>query len=362
MFRVGGIRIIGSVEHMRAMILAAGVGSRLDPLTRNVPKPLVPIVNRPVMEYLILLLKEHGITDIAINVHYLGDHIAQYFGDGSRWGVNLHWSHEDRLWGDAGSVKNIQEFFGNDTFLVIGGDDLTDMDLSAVIQTHKSKGATATLALSIVDDPSEYGIVQLDEDSRITRFLEKPKGEVFSRTANTGVYIFEPSVFDYIPAETFYLFGKQLFPLLMEKGLPMYGHVTEAYWKDVGNLKIYRQAQEDVLNGVVKVEMAVQKTGESLWTGEEVKIDPSVVLSSSVAVGNHVEIGANARISNTIIGNDCRIESGVVLEDCILWDGAIIRANSHLERCIVARNAEVSTNYAIFEAIIADPNRPMQAV
>ena len=149
---------------MRAMILAAGVGSRLDPLTRNCPKPLVPIVNRPVMEYLILLLKQHGFHDIMVNVHYLGDQIAQYFGDGSNWGVNIHWSHEDELWGDAGSVKRVQEFFQNETFLVIGGDDLTDMDLTAVVQTHKSKQATATLALSVVDDPSEYGIVQLNDD------------------------------------------------------------------------------------------------------------------------------------------------------------------------------------------------------
>jgi len=348
---------------MRAMILAAGVGSRLDPLTRNVPKPMVPIVNRPVMEYLLLLLKKHGITDIAINVHYLGDQIASYFGDGSRWGVRLHWSHEDKLWGDAGSIKRIQEFFGDDTFLVIGGDDLTDMDLSAVIHTHKSKGATATLALSIVDDPSEYGIVQLNEDSRITRFLEKPKGEVFSRTANTGVYIFEPSVFDLIPADTFFLFGKQLFPLMMEKELPMYGHITEAYWKDVGNLKIYRQTQLDVLAGAVEVETAMPQESAGVWKGTDVKIGTSVQLGSPIAVGDGVEIGNGAVIGdNTIIGNHCRIEAGAVIRDSILWDGAVVRTNTHIERCIVARNAEIASNYAVFDAIIADPNRPMVAV
>ncbi len=345
---------------MRAMILAAGVGSRLDPLTRNVPKPLVPIVNRPVMEYLILLLKKHGIVDIAINLHYLGPQIAKYFGDGSRWGVNLHWSHEDKLWGDAGSVKRIQEFFGEETFLVIGGDDLTDMDLSAVIGTHKEKGGIATLALSIVDDPSEYGIVQLDENARITRFLEKPKGEVFSRTANTGVYIFEPSVFDLIPAHTFFLFGKELFPLIMEQGLPMYGHVTKAYWKDVGNLKIYRQTQLDILEGAVEVDLPLKLTGEQVWQGEGVQIDPTAEIGTLVAIGNNVTIGAGAKIGDkTIIADNCRIEAGATVNASILWEGATVLANTHIERCIVGQNTTVGTNHAIFDGIIADPNRPM---
>ena len=349
---------------MRAMILAAGVGSRLDPLTRNVPKPLVPIVNRPVMEYLILLLKEHGFHDIMINVHYLGDLIAQYFGDGSRWGVRLHWSHENELWGDAGSVKRVQDFFQNETFLVIGGDDLTDMDLTAVVQTHKHNHATATLALSIVDDPSEYGIVQLDETGRITRFLEKPKGEVFSNTSNTGVYVFEPKVFDLIPANTFFLFGKQLFPLLMEQGQPMYGHVTEAYWKDVGNLKVYRQTQSDVLEGRVNVVLPLHQEGgaegKNIWMGHNVRIDPTAQIGSPVAIGNNVWIGARAQIgNNSVIGDDCTIQDGVTLHDTILWEGATVLANSHLERCIVGRHASVETNVAIFDGIIADPKRPM---
>ncbi|MCW3054142.1 MAG: Nucleoside-diphosphate-sugar pyrophosphorylase, partial [Chthonomonadales bacterium] len=157
---------------MKAMILAAGVGSRLDPLTRNVPKPLVPIVNRPVMEYLITLLKKHDFNEIMINTHYLGSKIEDYFGDGSKWDVKIHWAREDKLWGDAGSVKNAEVFFKDETFLVIGGDDLTDMDLTAFVKTHKEKRALSSIALSLVDDPSEYGIVLLNEDDRITRFLE----------------------------------------------------------------------------------------------------------------------------------------------------------------------------------------------
>jgi NDP-sugar pyrophosphorylase family protein len=348
---------------MRAMILAAGVGSRLDPLTRNCPKPLVPIVNRPVMEYLILLLKQHGFNDIMVNVHYLGDQIAQYFGDGSRWDVRIHWSHEDELWGDAGSVKRVQAFFQNDTFLVIGGDDLTDMDLTAVVQTHTRKKATATLALSIVDDPSEYGIVQLDDNGRITRFLEKPRGEVFSNTANTGVYVFEPKVFDLIPADTFFLFGKQLFPLLMEYGLPMYGHVTQAYWKDVGNLKVYRETQSDVLEGRVNALLPLHQAGKNVWKGDNVHIDPTAHIGTPVAIGSNVHIGANARIGDhTVIGDNCRILDGATVNACILWEGATVQANTYLERCIVGKNSRIETNTAIFDGIIADPNRPMTVV
>ena len=347
---------------MRAMILAAGVGSRLDPLTRNVPKPLVPIINRPVMEYLVLLLKQHGFHDIMVNVHYLGDVIVDHFGDGSKWGVNIHWSREDELWGDAGSVKRVQEFFQNETFLVIGGDDLTDMDLTAVVQTHKQKQATATLALSLVDDPSEYGIVQLDDNSRITRFLEKPKGEVFSKTANTGVYVFEPSVFELIPAHTFFLFGKQLFPLLMEKELPMYGHVTQAYWKDVGNVKVYKQTQRDVLEGQVNALLPLHQAGKNVWKGDNVVMDPSVKLGSPVAIGSNVTIEAGATVGdNSVIGDNCRIGAGATVQDTILWEGVTVGAGTHLERCIVGRNVQVHTNAAIFDGIIADPNRPMSA-
>ena len=184
---------------MKAMILAAGVGSRLDPLTRALPKPMVPIVNRPVMEHLINLLKQHNFTEIMVNLHYLGDQIKAYFGDGSRWGVRIHYSEEEQLWGDAGSVKRCEEFF-DDTFIVIGGDDLTDLDLTRLIKFHKEKKSLCTIALSLVEDPSEYGIALLNERGRITRFLEKPKGEmIFSNAANIGIYVLEPDALELIP-------------------------------------------------------------------------------------------------------------------------------------------------------------------
>lgn len=346
------------------MILAAGVGSRLDPLTRNVPKPLVPILNRPVMEYLIELLKKHGFNEIMVNLHYLGDQIEQYFSDGSRWGVKIYWSKEDQLWGDAGSVKRVEDFFTSDNkddpFIVIGGDDLTDMDLTRLIRTHQEKKALSTIALSLVDDPSEYGIVLMNEESRITRFLEKPKGEViFSNTANTGVYVFQPKIFELIPRGTFYLFGKQVFPLLLEQRLPLYGHLTAAYWKDVGNLKIYRQTHADVLAGRVNTKLPFTEVRKYVWMGENVEIDETAEIGYPVAIGNNVKILAGARVlENTVIGNGCAVEEGATVVDSILWDGAVVMRNTHIERCVVGKDCHVKTNAAVFDGIIVDPQRP----
>ncbi len=344
---------------MKAMILAAGVGSRLDPLTRNVPKPLVPILNMPVMEYLVVLLKQHGVTDIMVNLHYLGDQIKEYFGDGSHWGVNIEWSVEEQLWGDAGSLKRVEEFFKDDTFLVIGGDDITDMDLTRLVKTHKDKKALSTIALSLVDDPSEYGIVLMNEDGRITRFLEKPKGEViFSNTANTGVYVFDPEIFEHIPRSRFYLFGKQVFPLLLDQHLPIYGHLTASYWKDVGNLDIYHETHRDLMQGRLNIKMPYKEVRKYVWMGEHVEIDPSAEIGYPVVIGNHVRILAGAKVlENTVIGDNCAVEEGATVCDSILWEGSTVMRHTHLERCVVGKDCKVKTDVAIFDGIIVRPQR-----
>jgi NDP-sugar pyrophosphorylase family protein len=348
---------------MKAMILAAGVGSRLDPLTRAIPKPMVPIVNRPVIEHIVLDLKKHGFIDIRINLHYLGDVIQESLGDGSRLGVQISYAQEDKLWGDAGSVKRSQDFFANETFLVVGGDDISDIDLSGLMQLHRDKKAASTIATTVVEDPSQFGIVVTNEEGRITRFLEKPKGsDVFSNTANTGVYVFEPEVFDLIPVETFYGFGNDVFPQLLTEGRPLYGFLTNSYWKDVGNLQVYRQTNFDALNGRVHVDIPLTQTESGVWLGEGVQIDPSAEIGSPVAIGNGVTIGAGAKIGpNTIIGDNCDIEANVTLLDTILWAGAQISQGTHLERCLVGTHAQVQSNVAIFDANIVDPTRRMTA-
>lgn len=344
---------------MKAMILAAGVGSRLDPLTRNLPKPLVPIVNRPVMEHIVRLLKKHGFTNIMVNLHYLGDQIEKHFGDGSDLGVQLHYSYEDQLWGDAGSVKRVEDFLRDDTFLVVGGDDLADIDITRLLKTHREKGALATIALSLVDDPSEYGIVLMNEEGRITRFLEKPKGEViFSNTANTGMYLFEPEVFDQIPRGTFYLFGKSFFPQLLEHKRPLYGHLTAAYWKDVGNLDVYRQTHMDALSGRVSIDLPMTEVRKYVWIGQNVEIDPSAEIGYPVAIGDNCHIEANARVlEGSVLGNGCAVERGAVVKQSILWEGAVAMRNTWLERCVVGHDCHVKTNAAIFDGVIVDPIR-----
>ncbi len=348
---------------MKAMILAAGVGSRLDPLTRAIPKPMVPIVNRPVIEHIVLDLKKHGFTEIRINLHYLGDVIQEGLGDGSQFGVQISYAQEDKLWGDAGSVKRSQDFFAGETFLVVGGDDISDIDLTRLMQLHRDKKAASTIATTVVDDPSQFGIVVTDDDGRITRFLEKPKGgDVFSNTANTGVYVFEPEVFDLIPSNTFYGFGNNVFPQLLTEGKPLYGFLTNSYWKDVGNLQVYRQTNFDALNGRVHVEIPLSQSGGGVWQGEGVQIDPTAEIGSPVAIGNGVSIGPGAKIlENTIIGDNCVIEANVTLKDTILWAGAQISQGTHLERCVVGTKAQVQSNVAIFDANIVDPTRRMVA-
>ena len=255
---------------MKAMILGAGIGSRLDPLTRSLPKPLVPIVGTPVMGHLIHLLRSHGITEIMVNVQYLGDRIIETLQNHSaEYQIPIHFSREDKLWGDAGGVKRAESFFRDGTenpFLVIGGDDLTDTDISRIVAAHKQSGAIATLGVTPVDDPSEYGIVVQDDNGFITRFQEKPKhGEAFSNLANTGIYVFNQRVFDFIPEGTFYGFGNNVFPALMEAGEKMYAVPSEAFWKDVGNLAIYRQAQKDVMDARCAVTFPAPQTGEKMW-------------------------------------------------------------------------------------------------
>lgn len=343
---------------MKAMILAAGVGSRLDPLTRNVPKPMVPIVNRPVMEHIVELLKRHGFTDIMVNLYYLGDQIEGYFGDGSKWGVRIHYSKEDRLWGDAGSVKRCEHFFDN-TFIVIGGDDITDLDLTRLLRYHKEKRAIATIALSLVDDPSEYGIALLNERGRITRFLEKPRGEViFSNAANTGVYVFEPEIFDLIPRGVTYGFGANLLPLLLEQRRPFYGFLTSSYWRDVGNLRTYQQTHVDAMQGRVSLRIPYAEMRKYVWIGKEVKIDPTAEIGYPVVIGNHCEIGPGAKVLEyTVLGDNCVVEDNATVQESILWEGAVVMRDTMLVRCVVGKGCRVKSNAAVFDGVIVDPLR-----
>src|SRR5919202_863584 len=234
--------------------MAGGEGTRLRPLTSNQPKPLMPLVNRPMMEHVVHLLRKHGFDDIVVTLAFLPQSIRSYFGDGAEFDVRLAYATEQTPLGTAGSVRNAMDEL-DDTFLVISGDVLTDIDLTALVRFHEEHKGVATVALKSMENPLEFGIVITREDGSIERFLEKPTwGEVFSDTVNTGVYVFEPEIFDAIPGETSVDFSGDVFPKLLADGKPLYGYVADGYWEDVGTLEAYIRAHRDVLDGRVDVQ------------------------------------------------------------------------------------------------------------
>ena len=236
-------------SNMKAMILAAGEGTRLRPLTLKAPKVMLPIAGKPILEYTLDLLQFHGITDAAINLHYLPNVVIDWLGDGSRFGIRVTYSVENPILGTAGALTRLRGFF-DDTFVLIYGDVLTDLDISSLVRFHQAKEALATVALFEVDDPSACGIVEMDDDCRIVRFVEKPApGITSSNLANAGIYVLEPSMIDHIPLDTFYDFGVHLFPALLDKGARLYGYVTRGYVIDTGTMENYRRAERDVLGG-----------------------------------------------------------------------------------------------------------------
>jgi len=343
------------------MILAAGVGSRLDPLTRGLPKPLVPILNRPVMEHIARLMVRHGFDDIYSNTHHLAEQIETHFGGGSAIGAHMHFNREQELLGTAGGLKRIAEstgFFNHGgTFLVIGGDDLTDLDLDAMLQFHRASQALATIALSAVDEPSHYGVVVVDDAGKIVRFVEKPPpGTEPSKLVNTGVYLFETAVLDLIPTGTFHDFGKDVFPFLLQQGLPFFGYRTDAYWRDVGNLSEYRECHDDFFEGRLDLDPDAHSADDGVWIGEGCSIDRGAALESPCLIGAGSRIEAGARVGEkSVIGEGCLIAGGTTVSHSILWSGARVEQGTHIVRSLLGHGCSVSSNQAIFDAVIVPP-------
>lgn len=341
------------MKQIRAMIMAAGVGSRLDPLTRTVPKPLVPIVGRPVMEHCLLWLKRYGFRDLAANLHHLPEAIKAYFGDGRRWGFDLHYSQEETLLGTAGGVKKNEDFLRQGTFLVASGDGLSDIDLRELLYFHRSKRSLATIALKEKKETALYGVVVTDDSGRIVAFQEKPHpAQALSNLVNTGIYIFEPAVLDYIPAGAFYDFGKQLFPELVAKRLPFYGYASKEYWCDIGSLPFYRVAQYDAMQGRVKLEIGGKKHGP-YWVGECSDISPDAIILGAVHIGKNVKIGGRALIAGgTVIGDNCQISENAIVQGSILWPGTKVGPNAQLVRCVVGSDCELEAEVKVGEDMI----------
>jgi mannose-1-phosphate guanylyltransferase / phosphomannomutase len=342
---------------MRAVIMAGGEGSRLRPLTSLQPKPMVPIVNQPVMEHIIGLVKHHGITDIVATLAFMPQVIQDYFGDGEEWGTRMSYALEETPLGTAGSVKNAEALLGGDPFIVISGDALTDIDLTHVIEFHRSKGAAVTIALKSMPDPLEFGVVITDGNGRIERFLEKPSwGQVFSDTINTGIYVVEPEVLSHIPEGTPFDFSSELFPLLMEKGYPLYGCVVDGYWCDVGSFESYMQAHRDVLDGEAKVFIPGVQTRERVWIDEGARIEPGVVIGDKVVIGPNVTLRAGAHVGDyTVLGDNCVIGNEANVSHSVLWSDTFLGRHSSVGGSVLCRRVDIRAGATVdMNTVIGD--------
>jgi mannose-1-phosphate guanylyltransferase/phosphomannomutase len=337
--------------------MAGGEGTRLRPLTSLRPKPMVPIVNRPIMEHIVGLCHWHGIDEIVATLQFMPQIVQDHFGDGDEWGVHLDYAIEDTPMGTAGSVKNAEKLLGSETFVVISGDSLTDIDLTEVVAVHRAKGAAVTIALKRVPDPLDFGVVITDTDGRIERFLEKPTwGQVFSDTINTGIYVIEPEVLQFVPSSGQFDFSGDLFPLLMAKGYPMYGHVAEGYWTDIGSPQAYVQAHWDILDHKVGVYIPGIKAAGDLWIGEGADVDRDAFLGDKVVVGANVKVRAGARIGDyAVIGDSCLIGEGAGVVRSIVGSDSFIGGGSELRGAVVCRRVDVRAQARIENgAIIGD--------
>lgn len=334
---------------VKAVIMAGGEGTRLRPLTSLRPKPMVPIANRPVMEHIVGLCHWHGIDQVVATLQFMPQVIRDYFGDGEEWGVSLSYTVENTPMGTAGSVKNAQHLIGDEPFVVISGDALTDVDLSDVISFHREKGGAVTIVLKRVPDPLEFGVVITDDDGRIERFLEKPTwGQVFSDTINTGIYVCEPRIFDLIPSEGQFDFSSELFPLLMERGESLYGYVTDRYWADIGSLAGYLQAHWDILDGSVGVYVPGVKAANAVWIGEGADIDPDARIGDHVIIGSNVKVRAGAEIGDySIIGDSCLVGVGTTLERAVVWSDSFVGAGASVRGAVVCRRADIRARASV---------------
>lgn len=343
---------------MKAVVMAGGEGSRLRPITSNRPKPLVPICNVPIMEHILELLKRHGMTHVISTLHYLADEIQGTFGDGSDYGVQMDYSIEDTPLGTAGSVKKAEDLLrGTEPFLIISGDALTDCDLTKAVAYHKSKGSLATLILYRVPTPLDFGVVITDDDGRVVRFLEKPGwSEVFSDTVNTGMYILEPEIFDYMEQGNNYDWSGDIFPRLLEEGKPMYGYVMEEYWCDVGSLGQYREAQEHLMSGRVNLPIAAKAWANNTYIGENTVLDDAASVIPPVVIGRNCKIKRGARIGPySVLGDNTLVEEDATVERSVVWDSAYIGASVSVRSAVIGSRATIKRDCVISEdAVVGD--------
>jgi len=344
---------------MKAIILVGGEGTRLRPLTYSVVKPMVPVANRPFIEHVILKLAAHGINDIVLAMGYKPDSIFSYFKDGAGAGIKLTYSLEEKPLGTAGAVKNAGGHV-EDTFFVLNGDTFSDIDYTEMLDLHRCNKAKATIALSHVDDPTRFGVVETEGDGRVRAFIEKPSWEnVTSHWINAGVYILEPSVLDCIPGGQFFMFEKGVFPPMLERGEPVFAYASKAYWIDVGRPSQYHQLNRDILRGICS--SPLHSVGD-ITIGLDCEVHPSARISGPAVIGGDCNISEDAIITGpAVIGRNCRIGKKAVIEDSVLWDNIFIGAGACVIGSIIASGANIIENARLEDLTVnqAAPSDPI---
>ncbi|MGZ7135381.1 MAG: DUF4954 family protein [Methanobacterium sp.] len=343
--------------------MAGGKGTRLRPLTLIRPKPMIPLVNKPIIQYTVDRLKRFGLKDIIMTLNYMSTNIKNYFKDGTSFGVDIKYSVEKWPLGTGGSVKKAQKYI-DDTFMVVSGDVLTDVDFKDVLKFHKEKGALVTMVLTEIEDPTHFGIAVMDNDNKITEYLEKPAPEdVFSNVANTGIYILEPEIFEFFQEKeekSELDFSKDIFPEIIKKDAGIYGYVFNGYWNDVGRPETFLEATYDILDQKIKLDFNKSKIEESIgkigniWVGKNVFIDKKARIEGPVVIGDNCTIQEGSKISKgSVIGNNVSIGKNVNIDGAVILSDSIVEDNSFLTGCVVDTKCIIDKNTVLESGVVA---------
>ncbi len=340
---------------MKAVIMAGGFGTRIQPLTSSLPKPMIPLMNRPIMLHIVELLKKYEITDLVMLLYHQPLVIKNFFRDGSDFGVKITYVTPLEDMGTAGAVKYAEKYL-TERFMIISGDLLTDFNLKKIIDFHLDNKAKATITLTSVKDPLQFGVVITDKNRRIVQFLEKPGwGEVISDTINTGIYILEPEILKYIPSGENFDFSQDLFPLLLKNREPLFGVTAKGYWRDIGNTDSYREAHHDIFRGRINIAIDEPKqefVGKDIRTGGDVRLDDPTHIHGTVIIGDNSQVIGQSEIKDTVIGCNCTVEEGARLLRCIVWDNVFIKKGARLTDSVICNNVRVGQGVVMEEACI----------
>ncbi|MBN1298782.1 MAG: NDP-sugar synthase [Actinobacteria bacterium] len=334
---------------MKGVILAGGKGTRMRPLTYITPKPMLPLVTKPFMEYFILRLKHFGINEIILSTGYLPDVFNTYFGNGKKFGVNIIYVTEEQPLGTCGAVKNVEKYIGNETFLVFNGDILTSLNLKNMISFHKSKKADITISLSPVEDPTSYGLVPIDKNGKVKDFLEKPSmEEINTNLINAGTYIIEPHILGHVPEGENYSFERELFPKVLKLGYKIFGYASNDYWLDVGTPEKYMTAHYDILDRKVAFNFAYKKVYPNVYIGADTKYSKDNITIGPIVIGEKTTLEDDVKIMpNSVVGNNCKIMKGSSVSESIIFDNCTIGKDCIIRNAIIAHNVKVGNNVKV---------------